>query len=80
MLRRFQAPSARRLLQVAAVTWIGSTRRSTSSLKDPADEAADAFELFDDDMWFLDEMFGEGAQDLFSFIPEEDASLLSREK
>lgn len=44
----------------------------------PADDAE--FEFFEDDLWFLDELFDENAGDLFSYIPEVDANLLGNDK
>lgn len=49
-----------------------------SKAPEPTDEAD--FELYDSDLWFLDELCDEGMGDLLSYIPEEDSSLLQNER
>ncbi|CAJ1009067.1 hypothetical protein Q4I28_004381 [Leishmania naiffi] len=38
------------------------------------------FELFEDDLWFLDELCDENVGDLFSYIPSSDATLLGHDQ
>ncbi|CAJ1989330.1 hypothetical protein LDHU3_25.0120:CDS1 [Leishmania donovani] len=38
------------------------------------------FEVFEDDLWFLDELCDENVGDLFSYIPSSDATLLGHDE
>lgn len=55
-----------------------STAAAPSGPGDRGDDS-DEFEFFEDDLFFLSELFDEGAGDLFNFIPAEDRRLLDLE-
>jgi hypothetical protein len=81
MFRRLTAVPARWV--AAAASSIGASSMTTAPRwyatpnETPADDAE--FEFFEDDLWFLDELFDENAGDLFSYIPEADANLLGND-
>ncbi|KPA79392.1 hypothetical protein ABB37_05242 [Leptomonas pyrrhocoris] len=82
MIRRLTAMPAR--WAATAASSIGASSRASmprwcaTKNEAPADDAE--FEFFEDDLWFLDEMFDESAGDLFSYIPEADANLLGNDQ
>jgi hypothetical protein len=52
---------------------------STGVTRAPEAEDDEAWDISDDDLWFLDELAGEFGADLLNFIPPEDQALLEKE-
>lgn len=82
MFRRLTAVPARwaaaAASSIGASSMVAAPRWYATKNEAPADDAE--FEFFEDDLWFLDELFDENAGDLFSYIPEADAGLLGNDQ
>lgn len=82
MFRRLTAVPARwaatAASRIGASSITATPRWYATKNEAPTDDAE--FEYFEDDLWFLDELFDENAGDLFSYIPEADANLLSNDQ
>ncbi|KPI89293.1 hypothetical protein ABL78_1626 [Leptomonas seymouri] len=82
MFRRLSVAPARWAVaaasSISASSIAASPRWYATKNEAPADDAE--FEVFEDDLWFLDELFDEGAGDLFTYIPEVDANLLGSDQ